>query len=116
MSRISFVALAVAAAFLCGCTASSDLDPPAGQKAKISHEAMAYFKDSYQANIGSVHLGAFAVSVSGHNASYAYCPHFRCKSGYAYGQQAIARCESFGERCYLFAIGNEIEVDYEVVD
>ena len=106
------VLVAMAALVTAGCTGHNDSAP--GQKARVSQTVMTYFKDSYQRTIGSTHPGAFAVSVSGRDAGYAYCPDVRCLSGFAYGQQAIKQCERNGESCFLFAVGNDIRVDYEV--
>lgn len=109
--------LAVTAAmFLAGCAGSQSIDPPAGQKAKITSGSMDFFKNSYLPQIGSTHPGAFAVSLSGRNSAYSYCEDARCMSGGSYAQDAINLCEKDGEPCYLFAAGREIRVTYELVD
>jgi hypothetical protein len=113
--KASIAALAaIAALAMAGCAGHND--PLPGQKARVSQTVMEAFKDSYQPIIGPTNPGAFAVSVSGRNAGYAYCSELVCKSGFAYGQQAMKQCEKYGEPCYLFAVGNDIRVAYEIGD
>lgn len=101
---------------LTGCADTRPLDPPAGQKAKITSESMDFFKNSYLPQIGSTHPGAFAVSLSGLHSAYSYCQDIMCKSGGSYAQDAIKLCERDGEQCYLFAADREIRVAYDVVE
>lgn len=102
-------------AMTAGCTAEEQAyHPPAGEKVRISQQTYRAFRQ-YQATIGSSHPGAFAVSESGRNSYYYYCEDVRCISGSAYGLQAIKACNSWGSPCYVFAYGNDIKVDYEVV-
>lgn len=112
-----FVISALAAvAMLSGCAnqEAGGYHPPAGQKVRITQQIYQYFLQ-YQQTIGSSHLGAFAVSESGRNAFYQYCEDVRCVSGSAYGLQAVANCNKWGSPCYVFAYGNDIKVDYEVM-
>lgn len=104
----------LAAALLCGCTNDMAYHPSAGQKVHITQETYNYFKE-YQQTIGSTHPGAFAVSESGRNSAWYYCPEIACLSGPSYGQQAVKDCNRFGEPCYVFAHNNDIEYKYEIV-
>ncbi|MDY0881847.1 hypothetical protein ACFPL7_19865 [Dongia soli] len=97
-----------------GCAGHND--PAPGQKAKIGQTAMTFFQNYYNPDIGSTRPGAFAVSRSGDWAAYSYCEELICTRGTSYGQRAIQLCEKHGEPCYLFAIGRDIRVDYEIVD
>lgn len=116
MRHVILVVAAAAAMALAGCADTRPIDPPVGQKAKITSDTMAFFKDSYQRQIGSTHPGAFAVSSSGRQSAYTYCEEIMCRRGASYAQRAIELCERDGEPCYLFAIGNEIRVEYDIVD
>lgn len=88
--------------------------PPAGEKVHISQQTYQAFK-TYQATIGSTQPGAFAVSDTGRYSWYYYCRENICQSGISWGQGAIKKCESFGHPCYVFAYGNDIKYDYDVV-
>jgi hypothetical protein len=101
-------------AMLMGCANQELYQPPTGQKVHISQQTYQVFKE-YQATIGSTHPGAFAVSKSGRYSWYYYCEENLCQSGISWGQGAIKSCEAHGEPCYVFAYGNDIKVDYQVV-
>lgn len=116
MKSLCLLAAATAVVMLAGCTTSGDFDPPAGQKAKITRQTMGYFTDAYKPIIGTTRPGAFAVSLSGRNSYYTYCNDIVCMSGFSYTQRAMQGCEHFGEKCYLFAVGDKIRVDYDVVN
>ena len=59
--------------------------------------------------------GAFVVSESGLASAYSYCPAVRCRPGSS-THQAISLCQNAGVKCVVFAQGNSIVVDYEIVD
>jgi hypothetical protein len=102
-------------AMTAGCaTEEQAYHPPAGEKVRISQQTYREFQQ-YQATIGSTRPGAFAVSKTGRSSWYYYCEEVICKSGISWGQGAVQSCERFGEPCYVFAYGNEVKVDYEVV-
>jgi hypothetical protein len=111
--RYRSVIAAAILAILPACVSESAYHPPSGQKVHISQQTYQAFK-RYQATIGSSHPGAFAVSESGRNSYYNYCEEVRCISGSAYGLQAVAACNNWGNPCYIFAYGNDVKVDYEV--
>ncbi|HVJ40515.1 MAG TPA: hypothetical protein VM639_03410 [Dongiaceae bacterium] len=110
--RVSALA---AALLLVACTADQTAAPPPGHKVQVSQEIMDFYKQKYLPEVGAVNEAAFAVSESGRSAGLSYCPDLRCKSGGTVGQDAIHQCASSGEKCYIFALGSAILVDYEVV-
>ena len=109
------VASMLSMAWLAGCMAARMYQPNAGQKMLISQQTMDFYKEKYLPNVTPTHAAAFAVSESGYSAGLSYCPNQRCKSGSTVGQQAIQECASSGEKCYVFAIGKDIKVDYQVI-
>lgn len=110
-----FLALALMVVWLPGCMTDRMYQPPAGQKMSVSQEVMAFYKEKYLPNVTPTHAAAFAVSESGRTAGLGYCPNQRCKSGMTVGQLAIQECTSSGEKCYVFAVGSDIKVDYQIV-
>jgi hypothetical protein len=60
--------------------------------------------------------GAFAVSKDGGSAFYSWCQDIRCMAGPTYSHEAKTACErEYGTECVVFAIRDEIKVEYEVV-
>ena len=60
--------------------------------------------------------GAFAVSRDGGSAFYSWCQDIRCMAGPTYSHEAKTACErEYGTECVVFAIRDEIKVEYEVV-
>jgi len=86
-----------------------------GEKMTVTQHVMDFYKQKYLPQVGAVNQAAFAVSQDGTDAGYSYCPDIRCKSGNTVGQDAIHECQSSGSKCYVFAIGSAIKVDYIVV-
>jgi hypothetical protein len=113
--RLAATMLAITA-MLSGCAEQGDgsYHPASGEKMRITQQTYRYFQQ-YQKAIGSSHPGAFAVSESGRKSFYFYCEDVVCQSGKPYGPEAVRRCTQMGNPCYVFAYGNDIKVDYEVV-
>lgn len=108
------VILIASLAMLTACATENVYHPAPGQKMHITQGTMQGFKE-YQQIIGSTHPGAFAVSEGGDAYSYYYCRDVACLSGTAsYAQDALRDCARFGQRCYIFANGNDIKYDYVV--
>lgn len=60
--------------------------------------------------------GAFVITRDGQSAFYTWCREIRCMAGPTYSQDALNHCErEFGEECVVFAVRDEIKVDYEIV-
>ena len=61
--------------------------------------------------------GAFVVAESGLGAAYVFCPGpLPCHRSINYVRRAIDLCEKEGVKCVLFAEGNKIVVNYEIID
>ena len=59
--------------------------------------------------------GAYAITKDGTGAFYFWCEEQRCMAGKSYSAEAVDRCEAdYGTDCVLFAIRDEIKVQYEV--
>jgi hypothetical protein len=71
----------------------------------------------YLRNIGNgIKPGAFAITKDGQSAYYSWCQDIRCVAGPSYSHDAVENCQrQFGADCVVFAIRDEIQVDYEVV-
>ena len=86
------------------------------EKYFIDRAVWAHFQ-SYLKTIGKIRPGAYAITTDGHGAFYVYCQETRCMAGPGYGQEARDRCErEYGTDCVVFAVRNDIKVDYEIVD
>jgi len=91
-------------------------DGARAEKYFIDQEIWAHFQ-SYLKTIGSVRPGAYAITKDGHGAFYIYCQETRCMAGPSYSQDAVDRCErENGTECVVFAVRDQIKVDYEVID
>jgi hypothetical protein len=96
-----------------GCqTSQAGLAP--GQRLQVATAVMAGYQD-YLKSMGPGG-GAFAVSLSGRNAAYYYCPAERCLGGPSVSAgRAIKMCERDGDPCILFDSSGSIDVPYDVV-
>lgn len=116
MRRVSLLRLllAVGAALtLLGCEVNQST-LPAGQRLQITPAAMEYYQQ-YLRDMGNGG-GAFAVSLSGQQAAYDYCPAQRCIGGSGgYAGKALTMCQKGGDKCVLFARDGRILVPYDVV-
>jgi hypothetical protein len=81
---------------------------------QISQRTMEGFR-KYQALIGPLHDGAFAVSMEGRAYYYSYCAYTACSNASATAFEALNGCRKYGQGCYIFARQNDIKVDYVVV-
>ncbi|MET1027523.1 MAG: hypothetical protein ABWY00_10165 [Dongiaceae bacterium] len=115
MKRFLLAVAAIAAIALNGCAQTSSYEPAATDDVPITQQVLDHFK-RYQADIGTTHPGAFAVSLSGQRAFYTYCADVRCVSGSPYGLDAISHCEKNGDPCYLFAVSDRIRYKYHVIN
>jgi hypothetical protein len=71
----------------------------------------------YLRNIGNGNKpGAFAISKDGRSAFYSWCQDIRCVAGPTYSQDALSACErEYGTDCVVFAVRDDIKVEYEIV-
>jgi len=59
--------------------------------------------------------GAYAITTDGLGGSYVWCPDTRCRAGSTYSNEAKEDCErEYGTDCVVFAIRDEIRVQYEI--
>lgn len=100
-------------ALLGACASEQDYHPTPGETMHLTQETWKGFKE-YQALIGPVNDGAFAVTSDGRGYFYRYCRSSACVNGSATAAEALRSCEREGAKCYLFARGNDIKVDYQV--
>jgi hypothetical protein len=79
----------------------------------VSPEVMADFAQ-YKARKKPLY---FAVSKDGLTSWYSYCLDYNCQETQSYRMEAIKRCEGqAGSACMIFAVEDEIQVDYRVGD
>jgi len=107
------------ALLLGGCASAafkSAYDKPDGKTLMISKSVWDGYK-KYLNQIGATYHGAFVVQVYGDRADgYAdsYCPGSSCFAGPAFVNQAMKSCRESGGDCVLFALNNDITVNYRV--
>lgn len=59
--------------------------------------------------------GAYAITKDGTGAFYFWCEEQRCMAGKSYSAEAVDRCEAeYGTDCVLFAIRDDIKIQYEI--
>jgi hypothetical protein len=81
----------------------------------IDAEVWAHYQ-GYLKAIGNIRPGAYAITKDGHGAFYVWCEETRCMAGPSYGQDAVSRREhEYNTDCVVFAVRDEIKVEYEVV-
>jgi hypothetical protein len=115
MQKASLIVVVSTVLMLAGCTPISTYSPPVGETVPISANVENAFKQ-YQADIGTTHPGAFAVTRSGRGSFYSYCTDTNCNQGIVFVREAISRCEMYGEPCYIFANGHDASYPYRVVN
>jgi hypothetical protein len=88
--------------------------PGAEDVLAVSPEFIAFFKGAYQ----RLHPPkAIAVSADGLHMGYSYCEEYRCKIVPSARDLAMQACvQAGGQRCRIFAVGDDIKVKYRVLD
>jgi len=115
MTKLTVLAFVASIPLLFACAEQNSYAPPAGQTVTIDEKVAESFA-AYQRDIGYTHPGAFAVSESGHSSYYYYCEDLTCNQGIVFTRTAVKRCESHGERCFLFANGHDASYPFRVVN
>ena len=82
---------------------------------QIDGEVRAHFQ-KYLDDIGhGQRPGAYAITTDGRGVFYFWCEEIRCMAGKAYSTDAKDHCEAeYGTDCVVFAIRDEIKVQYEI--
>jgi hypothetical protein len=102
------IAAALAAAVLAPSIATAD------DVFLVSPEVMEFFNGEYK-NLKPPR--AMAVSADGYHVGYSACPSHRCRMLPSARDLAMQACLSAGgQRCRLFAVDDDIQVDYRVMD
>ena len=80
----------------------------------VSQEVMQFYNGAYQ-RLKSPR--AIAVAEDGFHFGYSYCPEYRCYMNPTARSLALQACAKAGGRgCRVFAIDDEIQVSYQVMD
>ncbi|HNB25597.1 MAG TPA: hypothetical protein PLR41_01445 [Alphaproteobacteria bacterium] len=114
MGRYGFLpAVALVAAALGGTFAA-----PAARAGEVYQIDGAVW-DHYQKYLDDIRHGlrpgAYAITTDGTGAFYFWCEEQRCMAGKSYSAEAKDRCEAeYGTDCVIFAIRDEIKVQYEI--
>jgi len=91
--------------------------PPAiagGDTLMVSPEVNAFFNGAYR-NLNPPR--AIAVSADGFHFGYSYCPDHRCYMVPSARDLAMQACaQAGGLRCRIFAVDDDIQVEYRVMD
>jgi len=108
MFRRPAIAAALAAAALAPSIATAD------DVFLVSPEVMEFFNGEYK-NLKPPR--AMAVSADGYHVGYSACPSHRCRMLPSARDLAMQACLSAGgQRCRLFAVDDDIQVEYRVMD
>jgi len=99
---------------LTACATNGTYERLPNEKMRVTAQTFEGFKQ-YQQRIGSTHDGAFAVSMDGRYYSSRSCQSSICQDPSGIASRALRDCAEHGDKCYLFARGNDIRVDYEIV-
>jgi hypothetical protein len=80
----------------------------------VSPKIMEFYNGTYQ---GLKPPRAMAVAADGRHMGYSYCPEHRCYMNPSARDLAMQACvKTGGQGCRIFAIGDDIEVNYRVMD
>ena len=83
---------------------------------RIDSQVWGWYQQYLRNIAGGNKPGAFAITRDGQNAFYSWCQDIRCMAGPSYSQDALDNCErQFGADCVVFAVRDEIQVNYEVI-
>jgi hypothetical protein len=86
------------------------------EKYYINHDVWGWYQQYLHAIGNGTKPGAFAISKDGQSAFYSWCEETRCIAGPSYSQTALNSCErEYGKDCVVFAVRDEIKVEYEIV-
>jgi hypothetical protein len=84
----------------------------ADEKYRIDPGVWSHYQE-YLRTIGHTKSGAFAMTADGQGSFYTYCPG-HCVAT-SYGPVAKRKCEeSYDTECVVFAVRDDIRVDYEI--
>ncbi len=110
--RIAAAALTVAAGLGLGLGVGS----AHADKTYFIHGAIWDYYQSYLDLIGDgIRPGIFVITPDGLGASYRYCPDTRCRTTMNMQTKALQDCEKeYGVECVVFAVRDEIRVQYEI--
>jgi hypothetical protein len=87
------------------------------EKYYIDHEVWGWYQQYLRAIGNGNKPGAFAISKDGRSAFYSWCEDIHCIAGPTYSQDALNSCErEYGTDCVVFAVRDDIKVDYEIED
>jgi hypothetical protein len=88
----------------------------AAEKYIIDNKVWGWYQQYLRAISNGTKPGAFAITKDGSGAFYSWCGDIRCMAGPSYSHEAVTGCErEFDTECVLFALRDEIRVEYEVV-
>jgi hypothetical protein len=80
----------------------------------VSPKIMEFYNGTYQ---GLKPPRAMAVSADGHHMGYSYCPDYRCYMNPTARDLAMQACaKTGGQGCRIFAVDDDIEANYRVMD
>lgn len=89
--------------------------PLADEVLEVSPQVVAFFNGEYK----RLHRPkAIAVSADGFHFGYSYCPErYGCRLTPSARDLAMQACaQSGGQRCRVFAVDDDIEIDYRVMN
>ena len=118
MLKIFGAALVAVLLTACASPYKSIYNTPDGKVLVVSKKDWADFQE-YLGKIGSTRKGAFAVGVYGGKTdgwASNTCPAEVCYGGGSPAGSAMNNCREGGGECVLFAINNQILVNYKLAD
>ena len=93
-------------------------NPAAAETIKLHRQIWGAYQ-GYLKAIGSTKPGAYAVAEDGMAGAGWVCPDRRCRDEGRFAAEAKEECQKLtdpGVKCVLFAIRDDIRVDYEIVE
>jgi hypothetical protein len=84
----------------------------------LIHGAVWDYYEKYLDQIGhGMKPGVFVITPDGLGATYRYCPETRCRTNMNLQTKSLQDCEKeYGVECVVFAVRDEIRVQYEIAD
>jgi hypothetical protein len=110
--RAWIIALALALAGLAFAPATTSAD----EKYMISAETWSYYQEYLVKIKNGQRPGAYVITKDGYGSYYYWCSETQCMPGATYSQEALNACErEYDTDCVVFAVRDDIRVEYEVV-
>jgi hypothetical protein len=102
--------------FALACAVTAALGAAAAEKYFIDSAVWGVYQEYLRRTSNGLKPGGFAITKDGEGAFYVWCADIHCMAGPGYGHDARTNCErEYDTECVVFAVRDDIRVEYEIV-